>query len=167
MESKQTDKHFLAVLVHRTNPDIIDDPTTIPEGATKSTIQREERAAAAKKGDKFVGANETGVKIATAEREQSERLMAIKETGMQISCEQMQCNLITSQLTVMKEYEEMLKATWTERGSDGDSQYRNTMTNMIEELPLIKKQKREAEAAKKAASTTNNEGEAASVNGDD
>ena len=57
-------------------------PTTIPEGATKSTIQKEERAAAAKKGDKFVGANETGVEIVTAERKESERLMAIKETGM-------------------------------------------------------------------------------------
>ena len=153
MEDKHADKHFLAVLVHRDNPDIIDDPTTIPEGPTRDTIRKEERAAA-KRADKFVGANEAGAKIAAADRKETDKLMAIKEMGMQISCDQMQCNLITSQLTVMEKYDQLLKTTWSERGGDGDARYRNTMTDLIEELPLIKKQKRDAEEAKKKAAAT-------------
>lgn len=153
MEDKHADKHFLAVLVHRDNPDIIDDPTTIPEGATRQAIRKEERAAA-KRADKFVGANEAVAKMAAADRKETDRLMAIKEMGMQISCDQMQCNLITSQLTVVEKYDQLLKTTWSERGGDGDARYRNTMTDLIEELPLIKKQKREAEEARKKASET-------------
>jgi len=108
MEDKHANRHFLAVLVHRDNPDIIDAPATIPEGATRDTIRKEERAAA-KRADKFVGANEAGAKIAAADCKETDRLMAIKEMGMQISCDQMQCNLITSQLTVMESMISCLK----------------------------------------------------------
>ena len=153
MENKSADKHFLAVLVHLTNPDLIEEPAGLPVGATREDIWKEERAAA-KQAEKFVGANETGAKAAAVDREQTNRLASIKDMGMQISCDQMQCNLITSQLTVMEKYDQLLKTTWSERGGDGDARYRNTMTDLIEELPLIKKQKRDAEEAKKKAAVS-------------
>jgi hypothetical protein len=128
---------LLAVLVHRCNPDVIADPTTVPTGATreilrkdsqKDTVERRER-------DRIVKHHATG-------RQRAEQSML--ESKAQLMAQTIDFGTIDQvkeQLALLLQFKDSFVKVQNRIDGKGEDDFDQTAHDLLSELPFMKKRR--------------------------
>jgi len=127
--------YLLAALVHRNNPDIIPEATDAASGDTRSNIRKK---VAASRGDEVM---KEKVAPQTNRGKIEEAMLSSKASLMQQSASLQEIEGVKEQLMMMKEFKSSFVNTHNKSRGDGEAEYDKTVCSMLEELPLMKKQK--------------------------
>ena len=144
--------YCLAALVHRVNPDITEDPTTVAAGGTRIDQRKQvanDRAnayAAAKSGP------------GTIRGEMEESMLVTKATLMKKNIELQETENIKEQLLLMEKFKSsFVNVSKGTAGDDvdGEMEYDKNVYNLLDELPFRKKMKAHADADSESGDKTN------------
>ena len=136
--------HLLAALVHRGNPDIVTDPTTVDAGTTRNNI----RSAVADDQAKDLVAAKTAATTVRGQMEES--MLMTKATLMKKNIELQETENIKEQLLLMEKFKpSFVNVNNSMNGADGTAvdgelEYDRNIYNLLDELPFRKKQKAES-----------------------
>ena len=127
---------LLAVLVHRCNPDIIADPTTIGPGQTRASMRdiTSDNTAARRERDKIAENHGT-------ERQRAEdSMMSSKAKLMSQTVDSGQIDQVKEQLNLFAQFKESYINVWDRvNGGQGQADFDQTAHDLLSELPFMKK----------------------------
>ena len=127
--------YLLAALVHRNNPDVIQDPRDAPSGDTRESIRKKVYEAR----EVSVEESKSGPKSERGKHE--EAMMAAKASMMQKNVELQECEVVKEQLMMLKEFKESFVSGYSKDGDDGEKEYNDTVLQMLQQLPIMKKRR--------------------------
>ena len=62
---------------------------------------------------------------------------------MQKNVELQECEVVKEQLMMLKEFKESFVSGWSKDGDDGEKEYDDTVLQMLNQLPIMKKRKQQ------------------------
>ena len=140
---KKNDKpvlYLLAALVHRNNPDIIPDATDAASGATCEDIRKKTKETRA--------IEVAAAKVApyTVKGELEELTLKNKNALMEKTNELQEISGVQSQLLMMEKFKSSFVNRYNRNDGDGDAEYDETICDILDEFPIMKKRKARAMA---------------------
>ena len=135
--------YLLAALVHRNNPDVIQDPRDAPTGDSRESIRKKVTEARAVS----IADSKNGPKTDRGKHE--EMMMAAKASMMQKNVELQECEVVKEQLMMLKEFKQSFVSGCSKEGNDGDKEYDDTVLQMLNQLPIVKKRKQQNDDGEK------------------
>lgn len=134
---------LLAALVHRGNPDVATDPTTVDAGSTRNII----RSAVADDRAKEVAAAK--ISATTVRGQMEESMLVTKAALMKKNIELQETENIKEQLLLMEKFKHsFVNVSSSRNGADGNPvdghlEYDRNIYNLLDDLPFRKKQRAE------------------------
>jgi hypothetical protein len=134
--------YLLAALVHKNNPDVIEDPTLAAAGGT----HEQQRDQVAKDRGKEIVASK--VASVTVRGELDESMMRTKATLMEQNIELQATEGIEKQLNLMDKFKSSFVNVYGENdASSGQREYDMAVCDLLHELPFMKKLMKKRKAA--------------------
>lgn len=137
--------YCLAALVHRVNPDITEDPTTVAAGGTRVELRKQ---LSDDRGKAYVAAKSGP---GTVRGEMEESMLVTKATLMKKTIEFQETENIREQLFLMEKFKaSFVNVSNAKTGDevDGEMEYDKNVYNLLNELPFRKKMKAQADGEK-------------------
>ena len=128
---------LLAVLVHRSNPDIIADPSNVPTGKTREIMRKdnEKDIRAQREKDKIVELHTTGRQKA------EESMMTSKAQLMAQSIDSGTIDQVKEQLSLLAQFKESFVNVRNGINGKGEEEFDNNVNDLLGELPFMKKRR--------------------------
>jgi hypothetical protein len=134
--------YLLAALVHKNNPDVIEDPTLAAAGGTRD----QQRDQVAKDRGKDIVASK--VASVTVRGELDESMMRTKATLMEQNIELQETEGIEKQLNLMDKFKSSFVNVYGENdAASGQREYDMAVCDLLHELPFMKKHMKKRKAA--------------------
>jgi hypothetical protein len=70
-------------------------------------------------------------------------MMAAKATMMQKNVELQECEVVKEQLMMLKEFKASFVSGYSKDGDDGEKKFDDTVLQCLQQLPILKKQRRD------------------------
>jgi hypothetical protein len=137
--------YCLAALVHRINPDITEDPTTVAAGGTRVELRKQ---LSDDRGKAYVAAKSAP---GTVRAEMEESMLVMKATLMKKNIELQEKENIKEQLLLMEKFKTLFINVSNGKAGDevyGEMEYDKNVYNLLDELPFRKKMKAQADGEK-------------------
>lgn len=125
---------LLAALVHRNNPDCIPNAVDAPSGASRADIRKTTKDHRASE----VAAGKVAPQTNRGQLEES--MMKTKAELMEQTKEQQYIQGVQNQLLMMEKFKSSFVNMHNKMG-DGETEYDETICDMLAELPIMKKRK--------------------------
>ena len=129
---------LLAVLVHRSNPDVVSDPTTVPAGQTRESIRKnsEKETLERRDVDRIVERHATGRQRA------EESMLESKAKLMAQTIDSGTIDQVKEQLSLLSQFKESFVKVKNRLGEGkGEDEYDETAHDLLSELPFLKKRR--------------------------
>ena len=138
--------YCLAALVHRINPDITEDPTTVAAGGTRVELRKQ---LSDDRGKAYVAAKSAP---GTVRAEMEESMLVTKATLMKKNIELQETENKEKQLVLMEKFKtSFINVSKNGKAGDevdGEMEYDKNVYNLLDELPFRKKMKAQADGEK-------------------
>lgn len=131
---------LLAVLVHRCNPDVIADPTTLAPGPTRDAIRdmTREDTAARRERDRIVE------NYGTERQRAEDSMISSKAKLMAQTIDSGEIDQVKEQLNLLSQFKEsFINVQDRVNSGQGQADYDQTAHDLLSELPFMKKRRRE------------------------
>ncbi len=128
---------LLAVLVHRSNPDIIADPSAVPTGPTREILRKESQQDVRERRDKdkFVELHRTGRQKA------EEAMLTAKAELMAQSIDSGTIEQVKEQLSLLSQFKDSFVKVRNGIDGKGEEEFDNNVNDLLGELPFMKKRR--------------------------
>jgi hypothetical protein len=128
---------LLAVLVHRCNPDITDDPTTVPTGPTREFIRKESqnKILETRERDRIVE------QYSTNRQRVEDSMLNLKAKLMAQTIDTGTINQIEKQLALLSQFKESFVKVQNRIHGKGEDDFDETAHELLSELPFMKKRR--------------------------
>ncbi len=128
---------LLAVLMHRCNPDVIADPTTVPTGPTHETLRKESRkdTVERREKDKIVELHAMGCQRA------EESMLQSKAQLMSQTIDSGTIDQVKEQLSLLSQFKESFVKVQNRIDGNGEEEYDQNVNDLLSELPFMKKRR--------------------------
>ena len=128
---------LLAVLVHRSNPDIIADPTTVPTGTTREILRKDSQHSLRERREK-----DKIVELHTMGRQKTEELMLkTKAELMAQSVDSGTIEQVKEQLSLLSQFKDSFVKVRNGIDGKGEEEFDNNVNDLLGELPFMKKRR--------------------------
>jgi hypothetical protein len=128
---------LLAVLVHRSNPDIIADPSNVPTGKTREIMRKD--------NEKDIRAQREKAKIVelhtTGRQKAEESMMTSKAQLMAQSIDSGTIDQVKEQLSLLAQFKESFVNVRNAINGKGQEEFDNNVNDLLGELPFMKKRR--------------------------
>jgi hypothetical protein len=126
---------LLAVLVHRCNPDIIADPTTVPTGTTREILRKESQVSLRERRE-----NDEIVELHMTGRQQTEEsILKTKAELMAQSIDSGTIKQVKEQLSLLSQFKDSFVKVRNGIDGKGEEEFDNNVNDLLGELPFMKK----------------------------
>ena len=135
---QSTSTHLLlAVLVHRSNPDIIADPTTVPTGTTREILRKDSQHSLRERRekDKIVELHTTG------RQKTEESMLKTKAELMAQSVDSGTIEQVKEQLSLLSQFKDSFVKVRNGINGKGEEEFDNNVNDLHGELPFMKKRR--------------------------
>ena len=128
---------LLAVLVHRCNPDVIVDPTTVSTGPTRETLRKENRkdTVERRERDKIIEVHGSNRQLA------EESMLASKAQLMAQTVDSGTIDQVKEQLSLLAQFKDSYVKVQNRINGQGEDDYDQTAHDLLSELPFLKRRR--------------------------
>jgi hypothetical protein len=129
---------LLAVLVHRSNPDIVADPSNVPTGKTREILRKDSQkdVRERRENDKIVELHTTGRQKA------EESMLKSKAQLMAQSIDSGTIEQVKEQLSLLSQFKESFVKVRNGIDGKGEEDFDHNVNDLLGELPFMKKRRR-------------------------
>ena len=129
---------LLAVLVHRSNPDIVADPSNVPTGKTREILRKDNQKDVRERRE-----NDKIVELYTTGRQKTEESMLnTKAQLMAQSIDSGTIEQVKEQLSLLSQFKESFVKVRNGIDGKGEEDFDNNVNDLLGELPFMKKRRR-------------------------
>ena len=129
--------YLLAVLVHRCNPDIVSDPTTVPAGPTREKIRKDTQKETVERRDR----DRIVEQYATVRQRAEESMLESKAKLMAQTIDSGTIDQVKEQLALLSQFKDSFVNIQNRTDGDGENKYDETAHDLLSELPFMKKRR--------------------------
>ena len=128
---------LLAVLVHRSNPDIVADPTTVPIGPTREILRKDSQSSLRERRE-----NDKIMELRTTGRQQTEEsILKTKAELMAQSIDSGTIEQVKEQLSLLSQFKDSFVKVRNGIDGKGEEEFDQNVNDLLGELPFMKRRR--------------------------